>query len=343
MVKIIKRIIVGVGIALVLSCFSKFGLIGNVYALSCDVSGKTNQTPITNIRSSITNNTTDTGASLSYYRQVVVNNQNETKLKFNENDSYIDVQVSGAWVMGYFNETHYTTQSDPYPNQPLQSHLQASPPLLYLEDNTKNPNNNAWTLGSWDGAYWNVRYYKKDYPNSDTINLTAVRIAIPTWYYNYTTEVWVLVNSTFSILHYECDSNQALQNAIDENTQAVQETTDTIKDDTVDNDKADSDLEEMNSKVASNNSITQLLTLPIQLYQNILNGISGGCSVFNLGTLYNHEINLPCINLQNILGGTLFSIIDILISGLFILSFRKKMVDIFNNMTSLKDRGNELE
>lgn len=120
-------------------------------------------------------------------------------------------------------------------------------------------------------------------------------------------------------------------------------TNDLIEDDSIDDNKTSSDINTMNSKIASNNAITQLLTLPITLYQSILNSANGSCSSISLGSLYNHSLNLPCINLQNLLGSTLYGIIDILISGLFILSFRKKMVDIFNHMTSLNDRGNELE
>lgn len=118
-------------------------------------------------------------------------------------------------------------------------------------------------------------------------------------------------------------------------------TNDTLNDSTTDD--PSSDINSMNGKLASNGSITQLLTLPIQMYQNILNSVSGSCSSFSLGSLYNHDLTLPCINLKNLLGSTLYGIIDILISGLFILSFRKKMVDIFNHMTSLNDRGNEVE
>ena len=103
------------------------------------------------------------------------------------------------------------------------------------------------------------------------------------------------------------------------------------------------DINNMSNKVASNGTITQLLTLPIQLYQNILNSVNGSCNSFNLGNLLGTSLLLPCINLQQLLGTTLYGIIDILCSGLFILAFRKKMVDIFNHMTSLNDRGNELE
>lgn len=142
---------------------------------------------------------------------------------------------------------------------------------------------------------------------------------------------------------YQENGESSIEGAINNSTAATNNQTNTIKDSSIDNSKAESDLSTMQGKLASNNSITQLLTLPISMFQKILNSVSGSCSTFSLGSLYNHNLTLPCINLENLLGSTLYGIIDILISGLFILSFRKKMVDIFNNMTSLKDRGNELE
>lgn len=142
-------------------------------------------------------------------------------------------------------------------------------------------------------------------------------------------------------LFYEFNENQVLIDNSNKQTQTQNEINDKISDSSTDD--PSSDITDMNDKIASNNSISQLLTLPIQLYQNILNSVSGSCSSFSLGSLYNHNLTLPCINLQNLLGSTLYGIIDILISGLFILSFRKKMVDIFNHLTSLNDRGNELE
>lgn len=139
------------------------------------------------------------------------------------------------------------------------------------------------------------------------------------------------------------DGNSTIVSAIEDNTDAINETNDTLKDDSIDDSKAESDIDDMKDKVASNGSITQLLTLPITLYQSILNSLNGSCSSFSLGSLYNHNLTLPCINLQNLLGSTLYNIIDILCCGSFILVFRKRMVDIFNHMTSLNDRGNEVE
>lgn len=148
-------------------------------------------------------------------------------------------------------------------------------------------------------------------------------------------------NKTQQQIDNDNANTQSIINSQQQTTNAIDNVNDTLQDDTVDD--PSSDITDMKNKIATNNSVSQLLTLPIQLYQNILNSVSGSCSSFSLGSLYNHNLTLPCINLQNLLGSTLYNIIDILISGLFILSFRKKMVDIFNHMTSLNDRGNELE
>lgn len=130
------------------------------------------------------------------------------------------------------------------------------------------------------------------------------------------------------------NGNQALNNSINE-------VGETISDSSVDD--PSSDIDSMKNKLASNGVITQLITLPVTLYQSVLNNINGSCSTFNLGSLYNHNLSLPCIQPENYLGSSLWGVIDVLCCGLFILSFRKRMVDIFNHMSSLKDRGNELE
>lgn len=146
------------------------------------------------------------------------------------------------------------------------------------------------------------------------------------------------------ILYYKGNDSMIID-SIDNGSQAVSDSIDNVNDTLSDSstDDPDSAIEDMNDSVATNGTISQLLTLPIQLYQNILNSVSGSCSSFNLGNLLGTNLLLPCINLQQLLGSTLYGVIDILCSGLFILAFRKKMVDIFNHMTSLNDRGNELE
>ena len=79
------------------------------------------------------------------------------------------------------------------------------------------------------------------------------------------------------------------------------------------------------------------------MFQRIINSINGTCSTFNLGSLYGSNLTLPCIDIPSVIGSSLWGVIDVLFSGIFVLSIRKKFVDIFQNITSLQDRGNELE
>lgn len=139
------------------------------------------------------------------------------------------------------------------------------------------------------------------------------------------------------------NSNYLTENATEQLVESATETNDLIKDDSIDNNKTSGDLETMSGKTASNGTITQLITLPITLFQSVLNSVGGSCSSMSLGTLFNHELTFPCLDLSSVLGSTLFNIIDILLCGSFILVIRKKFVDIFNHITSLKDRGNEVE
>lgn len=159
-------------------------------------------------------------------------------------------------------------------------------------------------------------------------------------YFNfYLLDEITLSNGIVAVSHFSLTENVSAKQ-----TKELEEINESIKDDSIDTGKAETDIDNMKNRVASNGSITQLLTLPITLYQSILNSASSSCSgAFDLGSLLGHHLELPCIQPQRYLGNSIWTIIDMLCSGLFILSFRKKMVDIFNHMTSLNDRGNELE
>lgn len=86
-----------------------------------------------------------------------------------------------------------------------------------------------------------------------------------------------------------------------------------------------------------NSTITQLITLPVTLYSSILQGISSSCTPFNLGNLYGESLILPCVNIGNYLGATLWGMIDLIISGFAIYSISKKLIKVFNNFSSMKD------
>lgn len=126
-------------------------------------------------------------------------------------------------------------------------------------------------------------------------------------------------------------------------TQAVKDVNDTLNDDNIDNSNTTGTLEDLSENLPTNSVISDLLLLPVRLFQNIVNSINGSCSPFNLGSLYGSNLTLPCINIESLIGSTLWSVIDILFCGAFVLIIRKKFVDIFHNLTDLRNGGNELE
>lgn len=109
-----------------------------------------------------------------------------------------------------------------------------------------------------------------------------------------------------------------------------------INDSNVDSNGASSSASTWNSKNATNGTITNLLTLPIQLLQHFVNGMQTSCSTLNLGSLFGTNLTLPCINISDYLGSTLTTTIDLLFSGFMILSMAKKLIKIFNDFTNLK-------
>ena len=129
------------------------------------------------------------------------------------------------------------------------------------------------------------------------------------------------------------NNNQNTQNIIDNNTENTQK----IIDDTVDDNSISSAFESFNDYLDDNSTITQLITLPITLYTAILNNLNGSCSPFNLGKLYGEDLILPCINISQYLGNSLWTMIDIIISGFAIYAISKKMIKIFNNFSSLRE------
>lgn len=109
----------------------------------------------------------------------------------------------------------------------------------------------------------------------------------------------------------------------------------TISDDSVDD--PSSQINQFNDLIPQNGVITQLISLPITLYQSVLNGLNSSCSTFELGSLYGKNLSLPCINVSSYVGSTLWGVIDVLISGFFIFTISKKFINVFESFTSLKE------
>lgn len=129
---------------------------------------------------------------------------------------------------------------------------------------------------------------------------------------------------------------------INETNQKLTETNENLEkiDDTINNSNVDnpsSKIEEFENMLPENGTITQLITLPISLFQKVLNSVNGTCSQYSLGSLLGTELKLPCINISNYVGSTLWNVIDILFSGFFVLVIGKKMIKAFNGFTSMKE------
>lgn len=87
----------------------------------------------------------------------------------------------------------------------------------------------------------------------------------------------------------------------------------------------------------SNSPVSDLLTLPITLLQAYLDGMSGTCSPYTLGTLYGTTLVLPCIDIPGIIGTSLWNIVDALFCLYMIYNVGMMCISIYESFTSLDD------
>lgn len=138
------------------------------------------------------------------------------------------------------------------------------------------------------------------------------------------------------------DSNSTIinqnQTIIDQNNQTNEKLDDLNQNITNNNvNGVENAFESFEGFITDNSTITQLITMPITLYSSILNGIQSTCQPFILGDLFGTSLTIPCVNIGNYLGSTLWSMIDVIISGFAIFAISKKLIKIFNNFSSMKE------
>lgn len=142
-----------------------------------------------------------------------------------------------------------------------------------------------------------------------------------------------IINSQTQILQEQQQTTQA----IEDNTQAIQDVDDTLKDDDVDTENAEDLFEDTDDY--SNSPVSDMLTMPITLLQNMLNGINGTCSPVNLGRFgfASNDLILPCIHPQNYLGSTLWGVIDALFSIFMIYNIAMLFIAYYDMILTLGD------
>lgn len=96
------------------------------------------------------------------------------------------------------------------------------------------------------------------------------------------------------------------------------------------------DINSLPSVQINTGPISAILSMPVELAISVLNGIDGTCSSYTIGSLFGHTLTLPCVNIPNIIGQNLWTTIDIIISGIFAFSFRRKLIDLWNALIHLR-------
>ena len=132
-------------------------------------------------------------------------------------------------------------------------------------------------------------------------------------------------------------SGYLCQNKIDKTTDSVKDMNDTLKDETG---VSNSDLSNLFDDIddgESNSPVSDLLTMPLTLLNAYVNGMSGTCSAFNLGSLFGTNLTFPCITISDYLGSSLWSLIDSLFCIFMIYNIGMLCISIYESITSLQD------
>ena len=127
---------------------------------------------------------------------------------------------------------------------------------------------------------------------------------------------------------YKCtnDTQQIINN---QNQNATQQHNDITSDNITGNNSNDSINSISNSFSSSNDFILNLFTLPYNFITTIMNGVTDSCTPISLGTIFNYELVMPCINLNDWLGNVWTGIVDVVLAGMLSFAFRKRIHDFF--------------
>ena len=120
-----------------------------------------------------------------------------------------------------------------------------------------------------------------------------------------------------------------------------------VNDDGIDENDQDSKINTIKNSGYNNASISDIILLPVKVFQTAVNGLSSNsCTSINLGTLYDTELILPCISssdMQNWLSVSVYGLIDALMSFGVILGIRKLVIKIYRTIVYLRDGGGTID
>lgn len=129
--------------------------------------------------------------------------------------------------------------------------------------------------------------------------------------------------------------------------QAVDALKDSMNDDSIDSSDQNSKINTIKNSGYNNASISDIVLLPVTLLNSAVTGLSSNsCSPINLGALYGTNLTLPCItstNMQTWLSSSVYTLIDVLMSFCVILGIRKLVLKIYNTIIYLRDGGGTID
>jgi len=189
-----------------------------------------------------------------------------------------------------------------------------------------SPNQSSWALLSYQNSFEVISI---DY-SSDTIisqNQTLI---------NQNTQIISGQNNIYSKI--ESESNET-QQKIDANTNAIEDVNDTLNDSSIPSDSSDK-INNITSIISNNQNsfIVQIATFIPQTLQVILNGFNNSCTGgYSLGSLYGTELIIPCINPVDYLGSFLWGVIDSILCLCYLIPLCKFLINKYNDLTSMNN------
>lgn len=156
------------------------------------------------------------------------------------------------------------------------------------------------------------------------------------------------INNMSTIINNSLNNNQAQTNQWLQKVEAAAKAMkEAMENDDIDDSFNNSKIGEIAGKQYGNASISDIVLLPVKLLQSGVDGLSSNsCSDITLGNLYGTDLTFTCISSSDMnswLGSTLYTIIDILLSYGVILGIRKLVLKIYNIIIFLKEGGGTID
>lgn len=139
-------------------------------------------------------------------------------------------------------------------------------------------------------------------------------------------------NNTQDIINNQNNNTQNIINNQNENADKIN---DTINNDNVD--IPDGYFDDITNNMPMNKPISRLVTLPVTLYKRLANSVVATCTPYSLGTLYGHELVLPCIKPNTYLKKPIWNFVSAVSTSFLLYYMAKFYYNIFLTIANLKE------